>query len=270
MQKIIEKRVSVRSYQKIPLTDFDQKKVKETLESVEKKSGPFHNKVRFFYSKNEVKDGGKIGTYGFVKNPPAFIGGVVKNTLSGMVDFGFLFEEVILRLTELHLGTVWLGGTFNRKDFDVEVNEGEIIAAVSPVGYEAAKTINEKVIRNFIKANKRKPFDELFFSGYDLNKIKEDHPYYQYLKAVQSGPSASNKQPWRIVIIDDMFNFYLKRTKGYGNMLKLDIQAIDIGIALSHLYLTLVEDNYSPVFLEEKPLDLEDAEYIISIKNIKV
>lgn len=269
MRKAIEKRVSVRSYEKKALTDSDQIKIKAILETAEKKKGPYNNQVRFFFVKNINENGSKIGTYGFVKNPPAFIGGVVKNDLKGMVDFGFLFEEVILRLTELNLGTVWLGGTFNRKDFDFEVGEKEIIAAISPVGYVTNKSINEKMIRSFVRADKRKPFDELFFLGYDLQQVNKNHKFHKYLEAVQAGPSASNKQPWRVVLIDDTFNFYLERTKGYGNVLKLDIQAIDIGIALSHLYLTLKEDNYSLVFIEEKPLDLEDSEYIISIKISK-
>ena len=269
MHKAIEKRISVRSYEKKALNDSDQIKIKTLLEAAEKKRGPYNNQVRFFFVENTNENGSKIGTYGFVKNPPAFIGGIVKNDFKGMVDFGFLFEEVILRLTELDLGTVWLGGTFNRKDFNVDVGKKEIIAAVSPVGYVTNKSINEKIIRSFVRADKRKPFDELFFMGHDLQQLDKDHKFHKYLEAVQSGPSASNKQPWRVVLIDDTFHIYLKRTKGYGNALKLDIQAIDIGIALSHLYLTLKEDNYSLVFIEEKPLDLEDAEYIISIKSNK-
>ncbi|MDA3932364.1 MAG: hypothetical protein PF513_06475 [Tenericutes bacterium] len=264
MFKTIEKRTSIRSYEKKSLSDNDKLKVKEILNVVEKKQGPFNNQVRFFFVENNNRDSGKIATYGFVKNPPAFIGGVVNNTKEGMIDFGFLFEEVILRLTEVNLGTVWLGGTFNRSDFDVEVGDDEIIAAVSPVGYSTSKSIREKVIRGFAQADRRKPFDELFFKDEKLSPIDESHKYSKYLKAIQMGPSASNKQPWRIVLINDTFHIYLNRTKGYGDKLKMDIQAIDIGIALSHLYLTLKEDNFDPVFINDKPIDLKDSEYIIS------
>lgn len=266
MIEAIKKRTSIRSYEKKPLSDNDKSKVKEILNAVEKKKGPFDNQVKFFFVDNKIKDGGKIGTYGFVKNPPAFIGGVVKNTKESMIDFGFLFEEVILKLTENDLGTVWLGGTYSRDDFDIETNEDEIIAAVSPVGYSANKSIREKIIRGFAKADKRKPFDELFFLGKELSSINESHQYYKYLKAVQVGPSASNKQPWRIVLIDDTFHLYLNRTKGYGDKLKMDIQAIDMGIALSHLYLALKEDGYTPIFIIKKPIELDDSEYIISIQ----
>ncbi|MCF7927137.1 MAG: nitroreductase [Candidatus Izimaplasma sp.] len=267
MFKVIKKRRSIRSYEKKTLSENDLNKTKEILEFVEKKQGPFNHRVKFFYVDNKNTDGRKIGTYGFIKNAPAFIAGVVKNTKEGMIDYGFLFEKVILHLTEAGLGTVWLGGTFSRDDFDVDTNDDEIIAAVSPVGYSTAKqSIREKVIRGFAKADKRKPFDELFFLGKNLTSIDDKHKYYKYLQAVQVGPSASNKQPWRIVLLDDTFHLYLNRTKGYGDKLIMDIQAIDMGIALSHLYLTLKADNHSPMFSKDKQMNLKDCEYIISIK----
>jgi nitroreductase len=265
MYEAIDKRVSVRSYLKKALSVTDMTKVTEILEFVEGKKGPFSHQVKFFFVDNN-RDGKKIGTYGFIKNPPTFIGGVVENTLEGLVDFGFLFEEVILRLTSEDFGTVWLGGTFDRSDFDVDVKEKEVIACVSPVGYPADKSIREKVVRKFAKADNRKPFDELFFLGKDLKKLNQDHPYYDLLKAVQVAPSASNKQPWRIVVEEDTFYVYLRRTKGYGNLLKMDIQAVDIGIALSHLVLSLKEDGQGVEYIVKKPFDIEDCLYIVSVK----
>ena len=266
MYKIIEKRSSIRNFEKKSLSKSDQIKVKDILKSSENIVGPFNHKASLFFIDNINRKEGKIGTYGFVRNSPAFVGGIVENTRQGMVDFGFIFEEVILRLTKEGLGTVWLGGTFSRKDFNIELKNDEIIAAISPVGYPTNRSIREKVIRSFAKADKRIAFEELFFLGKELKSIDEKHQYYKYLKAVQIGPSASNKQPWRIVVIDDTFHMYLNPTKGYGDKLKMDIQAIDIGIALSHLYLTLKEDHHSAGFIKEKPFDLNNCEYIISIE----
>jgi hypothetical protein len=118
-------------------------------------------------------------------------------------------------------------------------------------------------------AKNRKDFSELFFKNKSLTPIKETHAYKKYLKAVQIGPSASNKQPWRILLMDDVFHFYLNRTKGYGENLPIDIQSIDMGIALSHMYLSLKEDDLKPEFTNDKPLDVDDWEYVISIKHSK-
>ena len=64
---------------------------------------------------------------------------------------------------------------------------------------------------------------------------------------VRLAPSASNKQPWRIVKDGDLFHFFLQRTPGYReSMLKkvlgiFDLQRVDMGIALCHFDLTMKE-----------------------------
>ena len=56
-------------------------------------------------------------------------------------------------------------------------------------------------------------------------------------------PSASNKQPWRVVSFNQAWRFYLQRTPGYSDdpikrMLGLcDLQRVDMGIAMCHFEL---------------------------------
>jgi hypothetical protein len=60
---------------------------------------------------------------------------------------------------------------------------------------------------------------------------------------VRLGPSASNRQPWRIVKGEGAWHLYLQRTPGYrdgatARLLKLaDLQRIDMGIAMCHFEL---------------------------------
>ena len=267
MKEAIEKRISVRSYQKSALSEKDEHKVKRILTDVEKKQGPFGHQARFFTKANKAEGGKTLGTYGFIKHAPYFIGGVIENTFEGMVDYGFLFEEVILRLTDEDLGTVWLGGTFKRSHFkfEIDMKEGEIIPAISPVGYGAEQSMREKVLRGFTKAKSRKPFDELF-STPELETLPKDYPFREYLECLRLAPSASNKQPWRVIADDNVFHLYLKRTSGYAKNLPTDIQAIDMGIALSHLYLPIKEDGYTPEVINERPVVLRDAEYVLSLR----
>jgi nitroreductase len=268
MYEDIIRRSSVRSYEKKFLLDSDKEKIMKILECYKRNKGPFEHQADFFFIENETHSN-KIGTYGFIKNAPAFIGGSIHNSMKAMVDYGFLFEQIILELTHLNLGTCWLGGTFKRNEFDKELEPNHIIPAISPVGYPTNPSIREKVIRRFANADNRKPLNTIFFSGEALDTIDENDPYIKYLKAVQAGPSASNKQPWRIILANHQFHVFLERTKGYGSQLKIDIQAIDIGIALAHLYLSLKEDGYQPVFVENKPFDFNDNHYIISILTSK-
>ena len=65
---------------------------------------------------------------------------------------------------------------------------------------------------------------------------------------VRWGPSASNKQPWRIVKQENVWHFYLQRTPGYGSdgwLGKLlgvaDVQRLDMGISMCHFELSAME-----------------------------
>jgi len=58
------------------------------------------------------------------------------------------------------------------------------------------------------------------------------------------GPSASNRQPWRVVKEPgrDIFHLYVRRSKGYDKLIKaVDLQRLDMGIAMSHFELTARE-----------------------------
>jgi nitroreductase len=58
------------------------------------------------------------------------------------------------------------------------------------------------------------------------------------------GPSASNRQPWRVVKEPGraVFHFYLRRSAGYEKLIRaVDLQRIDLGIAMSHFELTARE-----------------------------
>jgi hypothetical protein len=63
---------------------------------------------------------------------------------------------------------------------------------------------------------------------------------------VRLGPSASNKQPWRIAHEGQKWHFFIERSFLYGpRMLGLvgiaDMQRLDIGIAMCHFELTARE-----------------------------
>ncbi|MFW5913831.1 MAG: nitroreductase family protein [Bacillota bacterium] len=267
MKDVIKNRISVRSYQKRPLSQDDEKTVRRILDDVQEKKGPFGHTARFFTLPSKGEGGKYLGTYGFIKQAPYFIGGVIENSFEGMVDYGFLFEEVILRLTEKDFGTVWLGGTFKRErfEFEVDVKKGEIIPAISPVGYSAEQSMRERVLRGFTKAKTRKPYDELFFTP-DLEPVAKDNVFKEYLELLRLAPSASNKQPWRVIVEDNVFHLFLERTEGYAKHLPTDIQAIDMGIALAHLYLPIKEDGYTSEIIQNKPKDVEGWEYVISLE----
>ena len=84
---------------------------------------------------------------------------------------------------------------------------------------------------------------------------------------VRLAPSAVNKQPWRAVAYDNAVHFYLKRSKGFNHNEKLDMQMIDMGIALCHFDLT-AKENLNVVFEQNDPKIESDAEYIASYRLV--
>ena len=101
-------------------------------------------------------------------------------------------------------------------------------------------------LRASIGSDHRLDWGTLFFDGqFNLPLTQENAGIFkQALEMVRIAPSASNKQPWRIVRKDGLFHFYLKRTIGYRNkvttMLAIsDMQRLDMGIAMCHFDLTV-------------------------------
>ena len=219
-----------------------------------------------------------LGTYGFIKNPAGLIIGAVKDSPNAMVDFGFVMEYLVLQATSLGLGTCWLGGTFTKSAFSKRINknEDEIIPAVIACGIPAKERVTSKIIRSQIQADRRLPWEKLFFENSMGNPLTPDTagPYKNPLEMVRIGPSASNKQPWRIIKVGPKWHFICQRTPGYGktnrlmNLVRLaDMQRIDLGIALVHFSLTANELGLSGTWIYQDPHltnEFPSCEYIIT------
>jgi len=208
---------------------------------------PFRNRVRLMLleSFDEKKRGGeKLGTYGFIKGAQNFLVGLVHEGQHCMEDFGYVFEWAVLVATDLGLATCWVGGTLKRGAFASAVDAGpdEIVPAVSPVGESPGKRrVFDSTIRLLAGATKRKPWKELFYTG-DFGDCLAGNDAGRFATALEMtrlAPSASNRQPWRVVKQRDTerYHFYLKRTPGYRNMTSVDLQHIDMGIAMCHFAL---------------------------------
>jgi hypothetical protein len=166
-------------------------------------------------------------------------------------DFGYMMERAILFATDMGLGTCWLGGSFTRSSFARKISATvlELVPAVASVGYILKREQSGVTIRQLVGGHNRKPWENLFFRekfGVPLSP-DEASPHAAPLEMVRIAPSASNKQPWRIIKDGDFWHFYMQRTRGYGNSLTFrllniaDLQRVDMGIAMCHFELTARE-----------------------------
>ena len=128
-------------------------------------------------------------------------------------------REIVLLATGLGLGTCWLGGTFTRSTFarrfggrgatrrcrpsSLSGYIGDDGAGASASGRRAAGGCPPA------SCSSRR-------SGRAADAAASAGRYATALEAVRMAPSATNKQPWRIVRDGGDWHFYLQRTKGYG------------------------------------------------------
>ena len=264
--ELIKLRTSTRSFDNEEVESTKFAKLNDYIENINKQS---KIKARFILAtnKNDSKDAKKLGTYGIISGANSFIIGILDKDEKDSVEFGYLFEKIVLFATDLDLGTCWLGGTFKKENFEnnIELGDDEFIPIVSPVGNKREKPkLFDKVMRAGAGSDKRKPWNELFFQGESLVPLTEAAAgsYSIPLEMVRLGPSASNKQPWRIVKDKDNFHLFLSRTKGYG-LTSYDLQKNDMGIAKCHFELVANELGLKGSWKNIEAAKLEnDWEYI--------
>lgn len=264
----IESRKSVRTFTGAKLTDNYKEKIINYITNEDNLIGINGNKIRFELREVDGSESGKIGTYGFIKNAPAFLIVICKNDKNNMIDCGYVFEKLILFLEDIGVNTCWLGGTFNRKQLDVKFDLGDVIPVISPLGYTLEKkSFMERSIRKVMKSNNRLDFDSLFFYNDFITKI-DDQRTRDILELVRLAPSAANRQPWRVVIDSDSdAHFYIERTSSKEpKKSSCDLQMVDMGIALAHYEIASGKSEY---FIEKQDIKMLSAnsEYLLSVRG---
>ncbi len=265
MQAIRERR-SVRTFDGRELTIEDREDLCSYMRSIE---NPYKIPVEFRLMSAKEND----LLCPVVSGTDLYVGGKIKHLPEAEVAFGYSFEMLVLYAESIGVGTVWLAGTLNRSAYEkaMELSENEIMPCVSPLGYPAKKmSIRESVMRKKILADQRLPFEELFFDGaWNVPLTKEGAGYLEPLfRAVRLAPSSVNRQPWRILVCDHAVHFYLNRKNRATHPSGLDIQKVDMGIALCHFALAAQESSLGITFsTEDPPLTApSDMEYIASYR----
>jgi len=250
IQTIIQQRYSARTYQDTAIASETQDELQAFLASL--KTGPLGSNIRlglFAASEQDRSSLRGLGTYGFIRNPAGFIIGTVRSGEHALEDYGYVMEQAILEATSLGLGTCWLGGSFTKSSFAGKIQKGEdeILPAVTATGYSAPEARKRDLFRRAARSDTRLAWEKLFFDGGFDTSLTTDKAgeFRQALEMVRIAPSASNWQPWRIVRQGQVWHFYCQRTPGYGkgslvfNLLGLvDLQRLDVGIAMCHFELT--------------------------------
>ncbi len=281
--EIIGERYANRTYRKEPISGEQRDLLEEYL--ARNASGPFGGTARFKLIAATEEDSASLkdlGTYGIIKNPAGFIVGAIGASDRYLEDYGYLLEGIVLHATGLGLGTCWLGGTFRKSGFGraIFLKEGESLPAVIATGYSADRPgLLDSIMRFGAGSKHRKPWEELFFSGDFGSALTEESAgaYRVPLEMLRRAPSASNKQPWRVVRERDrnLFHFFLERTKNYYRNWKTvgmeDLQRVDMGIAMYHFEVAAAELKLKGAWVVEAPktdLSAGGREYIATWRGV--
>ncbi|SEA05677.1 Nitroreductase [Lachnospiraceae bacterium NK3A20] len=263
-EQLIRDRRSVRSFDGRPILAEDMQKITEFIRDV---PNPYGIPVEFL-----LLDANEHGlTSPVITGATLWIAGKVKKVPHAEEAFGYSFEEMVLFMQSLGIGTTIIAGTMDRAAFEKAANlaEDEMLACVSPLGYPASSmSVREKMMRMGIKADSRIKFSELFFDGDFGTPLTEEKAgaCAKALEMVRLAPSAVNKQPWRAVVTDGRVDFFEHHDKGFVGEASGDLQKIDVGIAISH-FVHGAEESGLAGHIEEADISYQvpnEIEYITS------
>ena len=103
-KELILNRHSTRSFKKEALQNKDLNKLNDFITSL---NIPKDINIKIISN--------KIGTYGFIKNPAAYLITYCKNKPKILETIGYYLENIVLYATSLNIGTCYLGATFSKK-----------------------------------------------------------------------------------------------------------------------------------------------------------
>lgn len=257
VSEIISLRHSVRNYTDQVIPEETCEKIRNYISTVE---NPFHKKVRIqLIQKDKIDDKIKLGTYGVIRGAKYYFVTACESDPMSYAALGYALEKVVLYCTSLGLGTVWLGGTFQKSQFAklIGLHSNEVLPIVCPVGYEGGK---RTLLGSFFQksSNLRNPFSELFReydSGALINENEAGH-FAEPLEQLRLAPSAINKQPWRAAIEGDNVHFYLESTG--------KLNYVDLGIGLAHFHLSARELGINGEFVINQDMKQKEDKYQIS------
>lgn len=235
----IYERKSVRSFENTPVSDEIISKIKD-----------FASGIKPLYP--DIKTAFEIVDKKYVKTVCPWVTPQVISIYSQKKDgcyenVGFVFQQLELYINSLGLGACWLGlgktdGKIN-SNFEKEGLEFVITMAFGyPKGEAKRKTIQE--------------FKRLCLS--EISDVSDER-----LNAARVAPSSVNSQPWYFVHDGDVIHTFCKR-KALVNTVPLYMNLIDIGIALSHIY---VENTETFQFFKANEYEkIKNCRYVGSFK----
>lgn len=234
---MIYRRKSVRSYTSEPVDDNIIQKIKEFMVNIK----PLYPDIKV---RPEILGKEKVKCI-FPWVTPQVIAVFTENKEGALENVGFMFQQLDLYLQSIGLGVCWLGmGRLDKKKtVDVESKDDLEFAIMLTFGEPKGDAL-----RSDISQFKRKSLSQI--------SDRED----ERLEPARLAPSSVNSQPWYFVHDGDVIHTYCACKGLLKGKILSDMNRIDIGIALAHMYVAN-EDTFK-FFKAENVDEIEGYSYI--------
>ncbi len=175
--------------------------------------------------------------YGVIRGNKTYLMGFTEDSPESRLNYGYVMQKIVLKATQLGLGTCWVGYFDHNYFNDLNVADSKKIPGLVIIGHAAEKgSLPERIMRYAVGASNRLQWDKLFF---DFNtgkalEIEESGEYKHSLEMLRLAPSSSNSQPWRVFLDKEKAEFHLYKKPKSVIYEKMGMHELDLGIAMCH------------------------------------
>lgn len=253
MIKAINSRKSIRNFKEESVSPEDLQKIKIIINEVK----PLYDNIAM--ETFIIVDGEKIhatfkglmAKYTKV-NAPHYLAFTSETCEGHLENIGFIGEELVLKLTQLGIGTCWLGSPIKQELFKTIVNVQDTQSYIILIAF-GYPTEPLRLVEN----RKRLDISKVITGAYD-------NQYVPIIQALIDAPSAVNSQPLRLSMSNNKFDLYLENRNILTKKMLKEMNRIDMGIGLNHLYNSALELGYSVELKKTSHNEVGNSLYIIS------
>jgi nitroreductase len=253
MIQAINLRKSTRNFKENSVSKSDLQKIKTFINEAKPLFENIPMEVLLIEDGEKIKATfkGLMDKYTKVKAPHylAFTSQIQEGHLE---NIGFIGEEIVLKLTNLGIGTCWVGSAIKQDVFKniVKVQDKQSYIILVAFGYPVEEL-------KPVATRKRLDRSKLVTGAYE-------NQYETIIQSLIDAPSAVNSQPWKLSINNNKFDLYLENRNILTKKMLKDMNRIDMGIGLSHLYNSAVELGYKVELSQTSHSEVGNSLYIIS------
>jgi nitroreductase len=266
IDETVKRRTSCRTYEDRLLNENCKKELLSFGRIVN--NGLWNEKIEYSlleFSVEELKKK-KMSAYWLFKNLRSFIAGIIDKADFHHMSYGYAMEHIVLKATELGIGTCWAGYFDPHVIEGIKIKEDQTIPAIILIGYPAEeRTIKEKIARFAIRASKRHNWNKLFFVEDFSSTLSREtaEPYAEALELLRLAPSAGNTQPWRIVKDRNKHTYHFFKKVVNPGYERKKLHDMDIGIAMCHFELGAAKNGLNGKWERINPQSLALSKNII-------